>query len=373
MPAPPPTVCVDCSPLLVRSAGVKTYYYHWLKALLADSADTIRTFLAPGDLTQLVHHGGLCMYPRQILTLLALKRLPGAFTQLAAPRCDVFHVSNLLRKAPPGARLSATLHDLTPWILPECHTGRMVAADKAFASRVLSRASGVVAISENTRSDAIRILNLDPEKIQVIYPGVSEQYFGVTEHDAQAAAALYHLPKPYFLSVGTIEPRKNLDTLLNAWDSLPLSFRQCHDLVIAGMPGWRSGTTFARIDDASEAGRIRYLGYVPEAAMSGLTAHATALVYPSLYEGFGLPVAQAMAAGCPVITSATSSLPEITAGAALLTDPKSVAELAAAMLKMGDSGDLRARLRAEGRIQAARFTWKSAADASLRYFEKIAG
>jgi glycosyltransferase involved in cell wall biosynthesis len=368
MPQAHPTVCIDCSPLLVQSAGVKTYYYHWLEALLARSPDTIRTFLAPGELNQLLHPGGLRMYPRQILTLLALSRLPGFFTRMAAPRCDVFHISNLLRKSPAGVRLSATLHDLTPWILPQCHTARMVAADKEFASRVLARAAGVIAVSENTKHDAVRILNLNPEKIHVIYPGVSERYFNVTEHAAQS-----DLHKPYFLSVGTIEPRKNLDTLLNAWDSLPASFRHRYDLVIAGMPGWRSAPTVARIRTASHAGHIRYLGYVPEAAMPGLTAQATAIVYPSLYEGFGLPVAQAMAAGCPVITSAISSLPEITGGAALLVDPQSTAEITAAILKMGDSDALRIRLRAEGRTQAARFTWASAAAASLRYFAEIAG
>jgi alpha-1,3-rhamnosyl/mannosyltransferase len=154
---------------------------------------------------------------------------------------------------------------------------------------------------------------------------------------------------------------------------LPASFRNHYDLVIAGMPGWRSDATVARIREASHAGHIRYLGYVPEAAMPGLTAQAVAIVYPSLYEGFGLPVAQAMAAGCPVITSAVSSLPEITAGAALLVDPQSAGEITAAILKMGDSDALRTRLRAEGLVQAARFTWDSAAAASLRYFAEIAG
>jgi glycosyltransferase involved in cell wall biosynthesis len=373
MPATHPTVCIDCSPLLVRSAGVKTYYYHWLEALLARSPDTIRTFLAPGELNQLLHPGGLRMYPRQISTLLALNWLPAFFTRMAAPRCDVFHISNLLHRSPGGSRLSATLHDLTPWILPECHTPRMVAADKAFAARVLARAAGIIAVSENTKRDAVRILNLDPRKIHVIYPGVSDRYFGVTEQAAKSAAAFFDLRKPYFLSVGTIEPRKNLDRLLTAWESLPDSFRHHYDLAIAGMPGWRSAATAERIRQASQGGRVRYLGYVPESVMPGLTARATALVYPSLYEGFGLPVAQAMAAGCPVIASATSSLPEITGGAALLVAPLSAGDIANAILQIADSVDLRAKLRAEGLAQAARFTWDYAAASSLRYFAQIAG
>src|SRR5579862_6429862 len=125
MPVTSPTVCIDCSPLLVRSAGVKTYYYHWLEALQALDPDHIRTFLAPAALDELQHEGGVLMHPRQILALLSLNRLPGFLTGMLAPRCDIFHISNLLHQFPAKSRLSATLHDLTPWILPDCHTPAM--------------------------------------------------------------------------------------------------------------------------------------------------------------------------------------------------------------------------------------------------------
>jgi alpha-1,3-rhamnosyl/mannosyltransferase len=291
---------------------------------------------------------------------------------MAVPRCDVFHISNQLRRIPAGPRLSATIHDLTPWILPECHPVARVPSEKAFADRVLTRAAGVIAVSENTRRDAIRILGLPPEKIHVIHLGVSDEYFSVPAQAIRSATESCQLHRPYFLSVGAIEPRKNLDVLLTAWESLPSSFRDEYELVIAGMPGWRAEATMQRIRDCSQRGGIRFLGYVPERFLPGLTAGAAALVYPSLYEGFGLPVAQAMAAGCPVITSNVSSLPEVTGGAAVLIDPHSVSELRAAIEKVGDSSELRARLRADGRVQAAKFTWEAAADASLRYFSEIA-
>jgi glycosyltransferase involved in cell wall biosynthesis len=366
-----PTVCIDCSPLLVRSAGVKTYVYHWLKALQARRPDAIRTFLAPDGLKQLIHEGGLKMYPRQILTLLSLNRLPGFVTGMVAPKCDIFHTSNLLRNFPATARLSATLHDLTPWILPECHTPRMVSADKMFASRTLSGAAGVIAVSESTKRDAVRILGLSPDKIHVIHLGISDRYFSVSQESVLSAIGSLKLPRPYFLSVGTIEPRKNLDALLAAWETLPDTFRAEYELVIAGMPGWRSEATMNRIRLASRDYGVRYLGYVPEDVLPGLTAGAAALLYPSLYEGFGIPVAQAMAAGCPVITSNVSSLPEITGGAALLVDPRSVNEIAGAIRTMGDSEELRTTLRAAGLTQAERFTWERAAEASFRYFEAI--
>jgi glycosyltransferase involved in cell wall biosynthesis len=368
-----PNICIDCSPLLVRSAGVKTYLYHWLKALRAASPETIRTFLAPNNLSELLHEGGIQMHRRQILSLVSLNILPQLFTDMAAPRCDVFHVSNLLRRIPTGPRISATIHDLTPWILPECHTPATVAAEKAFAARILARAASVMADSENTRIDAIRILGIAPDKIRVIYLGVPDWYFGVSLQDVASAADACQLRRPYFLSIGTIEPRKNVDTLLAAWSSLPTSFRDEYELVIVGMPGWQSDATMQRIRDTEAGGGgVRYLGYVAEPNLPGLTAGATALVYPSLYEGFGLPVAQAMAAGCPVVTSRVSSLPEVAGDAALMIDPLSVSDLATAIFRMGDSSELRERLRTAGIVQAARFTWDKAAGASLRYFSAIA-
>ena len=137
---------------------------------------------------------------------------------------------------------------------------------------------------------------MDAERIEVIYPGVPEVYFGAQARPSE---------RPYVLYVGAIEPRKNVDTLLDAWESFRL--RGDFDLIIAGASGWAAEKTLDRLTAAKPRGNgVRYLGYVPEDELPGLTAGASAFVYPSLYEGFGFPVAQAMAAGVPVITSNTS-------------------------------------------------------------------
>jgi alpha-1,3-rhamnosyl/mannosyltransferase len=369
---PSATICIDCSPLLVRSAGVKTYLYHWLNALRQQNPSAIRTFLEPktGDL---IHEGGIRLHPLQIATLLVLNRLPRLFSTILAPHSDIFHASNLLRKIPKTPNLTATIHDMTAWSLPECHTPANIAADKSYAERVLKRANGLIAVSENTKRDAIRVLNIAPEKIRVIHLGVPRAYRSVTPDKIARVTRQLTLHKPYFLSVGTIEPRKNLDTLLSAWLTLPPSFRESYDLIVAGPPGWSSGATTKRLLQANSDNRgIRYIGYVPEPDLPALTAGATAFVYPSLYEGFGIPVAQAMAAGSPVITSNLSSLPEITGGAAILIDPRSVTELGAAIQRVGHSPDLRTRMRMEGIDQAKQFTWETAAAESLRFFSKIA-
>jgi glycosyltransferase involved in cell wall biosynthesis len=365
-----PVVCFDCSPLLVRSAGVKTYLYHLLQAMQSLSPETIRTFLAP-NLERLELDGGPRMHPAKIAVLLALNRLPGAFCDAAIPRCDVFHISNLLRQPPARPRVTATLHDLSPWIVPECHTPAMVAADKLFAERVLKRAAGIIAVSENTKQDAIRILGLSPERIRVVHLGIPPAYSSVSSESVARVKKAYGLSLPWYLFVGTIEPRKNIDTLLSAWEALPVAFRRENELVIVGMPGWRADATMARLAQANlDKQGIRYPGYVPEADLPALTAGARAFVYPSLYEGFGIPVAQAMAAGCPVITSNVSSLPEITRGAALLIDPRSEAELSAAILRLGEPGDLAGRLAAHGVRVARDYTWENAAKKSLKFLKE---
>jgi glycosyltransferase involved in cell wall biosynthesis len=367
----PPVICVDCAPLLVRSAGVKTYLYHLVRGMRDLSPETVRTFLAPRHLDQLNHDGGPMTHPAKIAALLALNRLPRLFCDAAIPRCDVFHISNLLRNPPGRPRLTTTLHDLTPWIMPDSHKPSMVRAENEFAERILRRARGIIAVSENTRQDAVRILKLPPERIRVIHLGVPPSYFSVSQESRDRVTAAYRLRLPYLLFVGTIEPRKNIDTLLTAWEGLPASLRKGNELVLVGMSGWQAKATTDRILQANREGRIRYLGYVPETDLPALTAAATGFVYPSLYEGFGIPVAQAMAAGCPVITSNMSSLPEITSGAALLIDPKSVSELGGAMQSLIESADLRARLRSLGIDVAAKYTWERAAAESLNFLSGV--
>jgi glycosyltransferase involved in cell wall biosynthesis len=242
--------------------------------------------------------------------------------------------------------------------MPELHTAANIRADESLAKNILQKADGLIAISENTRADAIRLLDLDPERVQVIYPGVPEVYFGAQPTPAE---------RPYVLYVGTVEPRKNVDTLLDAWQGFRL--RHDFDLVIVGSSGWGSAKTMTRL--LSRPQGMRYLGYVPEDELPGLTAGATAFLYPSLYEGFGFPVAQAMAAGVPVITSNTSCLPEVAGEGALLVDPRSPAEIQAALEKLLTSQSLHDQLRTAGSDRARRYRWDACARQSLEFFRRL--
>jgi len=369
----PPFIRVDCSPLLLRSAGVKTYIYHWLRSMQKLSPNTVGTFLAPPSLDQLSHDGGPRQYPLRIFELVSLNRLPDFVSDMVVPRCDVLHVSNQLWRFPRKPAITGTFHDLTAWLLPECHTPATVGGDKAFAERMRTRAQGVIAVSENTKCDAVKLLNLNPDFIRVIYPGISPAFSLVTHAAIERVSREYKLAARYFLFVSTIEPRKNLDVLLDAWNSLPSSVSRENSLVIAGMEGWRAEETMRRIEEAMKNNSaIRRLGYVPGADLPALMGGAQALVYPSLYEGFGFPVVEAMATGCPVITSNVSSLPEVAGEAAFLVDPRSASEIAAAIQKLAESESLRSRLSIAGKIRASRYTWEAAAGQSLRYFAELA-
>ena len=367
-------VTIDAVPLLVRSAGVKNYLYYWTRHLQQEARGVdIRLFPFLDHVHRLNHEGSVAnpITTRMRLGMLfLLNRFPNDISGWMDPHADVFHTCKLLNP-PRRAKLTATVHDLTCWLLPETHAPANVAADKLFAERILKRADALIAVSEATRGDAIRILNLPPEKIRVIHHGVADPFFQVKPGDAAAVRSRHGLERPYLLFVGTIEPRKNVDRLLNAYRDLPPSTRDEFDLVLAGPPGWAHTETMARLRHPAPG--VRYLGYVAEPDLPGLFAGATAFVYPSLYEGFGFPVAQAMAAGTPVITSSVSALPEIAGGAARLIDPLSEAALRDAIQEMLTSPSRRDRWIELGRANARRFSWLDCARQSLQFFEEVAG
>lgn len=355
-------ITIDATSALLRSAGVKNYIYHWIRhlrrAALAGGRDEIRAYPFLGDLGRLDHDSSTLTKWQTLPRLAALYLTRDSFAlDWALGGCDVFHASNQVRRAPRRAALSATIYDLTTRLFPQFHTPGNIQAERTFTENILTRAAGLIAISENTRQDAIRMLGLAPEKITTIYPGIAEEYF-----DAKPARR----DRPYVLYVGTIEPRKNLDALLDAWRLLNPDLRGEFDLVVAGPSGWAPPQTIARV-----CAETKYLGYVPEADLPGLTAGATAFVYPSLYEGFGFPPVQAMAAGTPVLTSNNSCLPEVVGDAALLADAQSPAEIAAGLARLLESETLRARLSERGRRRAERFRWENCAAQSLEFLRNL--
>ncbi|MEO8127314.1 MAG: glycosyltransferase family 1 protein [Bryobacteraceae bacterium] len=366
-------ICVDATSLLLRSAGVKNYVYHWIRAMQRDAPEhNIIAFPMLDAAGELNHEAStlslLQTLPRiALLHLMNLPHHPGMDYLMS--KVDVFHASNQVHNPPKRTRLTGTLYDMTCFLMPQNHTAGNIRAERNFANRILSRAHGLIAISNHTRLDAVNVLGLNPDKIAVIYPGVPQSFFEVTPNQTADAKTKYSLAKPYILFVGTVEPRKNLDLLLDAYEALPGSLREEFDLIAVGPVGWAAGSTVQRL--ASGVPGVRHLGYVPEVDLPGITAGASVFVYPSLYEGFGFPVAQSMAAGVPVITSNVSSLPEVARDAAILVDPKSQSELRDALERLLTSPGLQTQLGLRGAEISKEYTWKVAARRSADFFSNL--
>lgn len=365
-------ILVDVFPFLLRSAGVKTALYEWTRALRAlPGAHQVNCF--PWlDLPESIDHERSPL-PRantfaRLLYVHLYNKMPAVARNMGVSRADLFHISIQLRQPPTRMPISTTIHDMTCWLVPETHTPANVAANKAFAERVYPQCRGLLAVSEATRQDACRLLRIPESKVAVTPNGIADHYFDVPAAEGERVRHALQLPRRFALYVGTIEPRKNITRLLNAWDALPASRKEDWGLVLAGPIGWADEQTVHRVKNSAG---IRYLGYVPEADLPGLIRAASVFVYPSLYEGFGLPPAQALAMGTPVLTSNNSSLPEVCGDGAVYIDPYSEGEMTDALALLIGQSDMRAQLGEAGRKHVAQFTWQNAAVKSLRFFERI--
>jgi glycosyltransferase involved in cell wall biosynthesis len=238
--------------------------------------------------------------------------------------------------------------------------------------RAVTRADAILAISQSTKNDLVDLLNVPSSKITVTHLAADPACRPVTEAARlEAVRHNYGLPDGYLLFVGTLEPRKDLPTLLRAFASLgPAAKDIC--LVLAGRPGWLYEQVYDLARTLKLGDRVRFLGAVPADDLPTLYSGARLFVLPSLYEGFGMPVLEAMACGAPVVCANTSSLPEIAGDAALLVPPGDEAALAQAMATILSDGDLRRQLTQRGFARAARFSWEATARQTLAVYAGLA-
>ena len=279
--------------------------------------------------------------------------LPGILREV---RPDLVHFTNYL--APLAGRVPyvVSIHDMTLSLLPRFHTFKKRVLTQSLVPAVARGARMILTPSESTRRDVVRLLRVDPGRVRVI-PYAAAPSFRPVPLAPDRLEAAHGVRQPYFLYVGTLEPRKNLGRALRAFASVAERLGACQ-FVIVGQRGWRYDEVLREAARPALRGRVHLLGYVPEERLPDLYAHALALVYPSLYEGFGLPVVESMACGTPVLTSRSSSLAEIGEGAALLADPADEKALADGLLALATDEALRKRLRARGLERARAFSWE---------------
>ncbi len=285
--------------------------------------------------------------------------------ETAMGRVDLFHEPDfVLPPTLPGTPTVLTVHDLTFIRDPESAFPRLRRYLNRVVPHSVARATHILADSAATRNDLIELFHTSPDKITVLYGGVDARFAPMRDPERLAAVrAKYNIgPDPFILGIGTIQPRKNFRRLVQAFSDLrPPAFASDLKLVIAGGKGWLYDDIFDEVKHLGLEGCVLFPGFVDDDDLPALYSAADALAFPSIYEGFGLPILEAMACGTPVVTSVTSSLPELAGDAALLVEPTDVDAIAAALRRLLQEADLRRKLVAAGFDQARKFTWEKAA------------
>jgi glycosyltransferase involved in cell wall biosynthesis len=353
-------VAVDATAVPARLTGAGVYAARMLAAMALRGEAELEVFVAPGSASALAAPG-LALHPVRAAGLGRPARI--AWTHLAAGRAARAAGAGLLHgvhyELPGRCRLPrvVTVHDLTMVTHPEWHEASKVRYFGWAMQRAVAVAERVLCVSAATAGDLAAHLGVEPGRIDVTPLGTDLR--PASEQAVTAVRRRLGLEGPYLLGLGTLEPRKDLPALVRAFAALAGELP--HTLVLAGLAGWGAGAVADAVAASGVEHRILLAGYVPEDDKAALFTGADVFAYPSRYEGFGLPVLEAMACGTPVVTTTGGSLPEVAGDGALLVEPGDAGALAVAIGKLVGDGGERVALVQRGLVRAAGFTWNRCA------------
>ncbi len=350
-------IAIDVSQMCYEGSGVARYTRGLVSALLTHSTPHTFTLYA-GTLRQWPFFAGLArtvpwnkatwriLPVPPVLAGIALNTLPIPFEYLTGS-ADLIHTSDWSEPYS-SLPLVTTVHDLVFHKYPETLNSLIRTTQRRRLARLSKNTTHIITDSLSTKNDLMEIYDIQSKRITVIYPGIDGRYKPQTKQEIDRVKKKYNLPDQFVLSVGTQEPRKNLVRLTQAMKDVDIP------LVVVGKHGWGVKT--------------QTLGYVPDPDLPGIYCAATVFAYPSLYEGFGFPVLEAMACGTPVVTSNVSSLPELGGAAAVLVDPLDVSAIVAGITQAIAQSD---KMTGLGLKQAAKFTWANSAKKVLEVYDKV--
>ena len=356
------------------SAGVKNYHYLLLKNLIPNISPH-RLSLFPFLRTLAPNRNDRSNYPRlgtswRLGAVLGSNYLRFPLAEFGARRADLFHGTQHVWKLPAGKCLTSMVHDATPLTLPECHTKSNIRYFQEFVGNALYRLHRILVPSTAVKTHLVEELRVPEDRITVVYHGVEEAFFETSPAAHLLIRQKYNLPDKYVLFVGTLEPRKNVARLVEAYFSMPEELRREHPLVLLGSLGWRSGKIKRAL---AKAPGVVVLGHVKRALLPPIYHGASLFAFPTLYEGFGLPLLEAMAARLPIVTSNRGAAPEVAGDSAMLVDPLSVAEIRNAMERILGNVQMSNALGGAGRQRARAFTWEKTAAQTKAFFEEALG
>lgn len=369
-------ICLDATSLLNRKFGIGHYAENIISSIVA--LDDINEYTLFYQLLTRRHKRFLKISRANVSNF--IRHFPLALADLSFNRMaisgdyycgnpDVFHAISSFLPRMNRSKTVWTVHDLSFKVNPEWFEAETAEGlDERFRTN-LERADHIITVSRSTKDDLLKYYDYPADHITPIHHGICAHALtpaSMTPAAVTTAAALGASDR-YILAVGTIEPRKNLARLVHAYTRTDVPEK----LILVGGRGWKFQPVFDAIESSRRRSNITWMNYVPPEELSALYKGATFFIYPSLYEGFGLPLLEAMAHGCPSITSRTSSLPEVAGSAALYVDPYSEIDIAEKIETLSNDEDLRRRLRIKAIAQSRLFDWKTAASETIKVYQRF--
>jgi len=365
---------IDSVPLLSPLTGIGRYIYEISKELEKRDAFEINYFYG--------YYSDKLMNPSSKPTVKSLKTIITRFTfikklvreiilllgKINAKSYDIYWEPNLLpNQNIKTKKLITTVHDFSFVLHKEYHPKeRIEYIDKYFTKNII-KSDMIITGSHFTKNEILQRLDFKEEQIEVIYHGIDHNLFQVYSNEDLKVD--FELPKKFILSVGSIEPRKNLIGLLEAYSKLSLEIKKEYKLVIAGFKGWENKEIMALIEKNQE--NIHYLGFISDKELSIVYNLASLFVFPSFYEGFGLPVLEAMACGTPVVCSDSSSIPEVGGDAVVYCDPNNTDDISNKIVQVLNDTELQKSMKVSGIKRAKEFTWEKSASQHIKVFQKV--
>jgi len=365
---------IDYTAAVQQSAGIGRYTRELIRALSHVDDENVYTLFSAGrDQNEAswpdnYRRRSLPLTDRHLAILWQRLRLPLPVELITGP-IDIFHSPDFVLPPVARAKTALTVHDLSFMRYPECSSPPLLDYLMRHVPRSVARADLILADSQSTLRDLVELLHVEKERIQVVYPAIDDRFQPVPLANAQAVLDRYGIHRPYILGLGTLQPRKNYPRLIQAFAQLREERGIPHQLVIGGGWGWLGEDIDDTITKLGLEEQVQLAGFIDDADLPALYSGAALFSFPSLYEGFGIPVLEAMACGTPVVTSNISSLPEAAGDAALMVDPLDVSDIAQAMWRALDDSDLRLDLIGRGMIQSKVFTWERSAKELLNAYQ----
>ncbi len=364
-------VSIELQPCLKNKSGIGVYTYELTKRLEnfkdIKFQGNIFNFLNRNDIEQdipdLTLNKNICsLFPYSIYRRI-WRCMPIKYNVLFRNDADIYQFFNFIVPTNISGKVITTIHDLTYILYPETMDKKNRERLKKDMINTVNRVDYILTISENSKNDIIKYLNIPEDKITVIYPGVDEMYKQVLdEKHIEKIKRKYNIIGRYLLYLGTLEPRKNIETIIKSYNDFIKSSDEDIKLVLAGKKGWLYDSIFNLVSEYGLENNVVFTDYVDDSDKPALYQGAEIFLFPSLYEGFGIPVAEAMASRTPVITSNSSSLPEVAGDSAIITEPLDYRKISESIKKILRDSNIRQKMIENGIKQVEKFNWDDSAE-----------